>query len=63
MRARIAEAKPGLAAWEAKLGPGRMQDIELPAQAAALLAGDAARDVPAQLARGAADRLAVRGGR
>lgn len=52
MRARIADAKPMLAAWEAKLGPGRMQDIELTAQAATLLAGDPARTVPDQLAAG-----------
>lgn len=38
MRRRLAEAKPGSAGWEAKLGPGRAQDIELIAQAAALAA-------------------------
>ena len=39
MRARLAEAKPADAPLDAKRGPGRMQDIELFAQTAALLAG------------------------
>lgn len=39
MRARLADAHPRLARWEVKLGPGRMQDIELFAQAGALIAG------------------------
>ncbi|MCK4712899.1 MAG: glutamine-synthetase adenylyltransferase, partial [Marinosulfonomonas sp.] len=52
MRARLAEAKPARDPWEAKLGSGRMQDIELVAQTAALLAGDIAHDVCAQLAAG-----------
>ncbi len=54
MRRRLAEAKPGGGAWEAKLGPGHMQDIELLGQTAALLSGDPARDTPAQLAAGTA---------
>ena len=54
MRARLAEAKPGDGGWEAKLGPGRMQDIELLAQAAALLSGDPARATADQLAAGRA---------
>ncbi len=37
MRTRLLEAKPALHMWEAKLGQGRMQDIELLAQTAALL--------------------------
>ncbi|MFZ5961361.1 glutamine-synthetase adenylyltransferase [Thalassococcus sp. BH17M4-6] len=41
MRARIAAAKAPSGAWDAKLGPGRMQDIELVAQAGALLSGTA----------------------
>ena len=49
MRARLAEAKPSRDMWEAKLGPGRMQDIELVAQTAALLAGDPARKITEQL--------------
>ncbi len=52
MRARLAEAKPARDEWEAKLGPGRMQDIELVAETAALLAGDTARDIAGQLAAG-----------
>ncbi|MCF6315932.1 MAG: glutamine-synthetase adenylyltransferase [Marinosulfonomonas sp.] len=52
MRARLAEAKPAVNIWEAKLGAGRMQDIELVAQTAALLAGDTAHDVTTQLAAG-----------
>jgi len=39
MRARLAEAKPATSVWEAKRGGGRLQDIELLAQTAALLAG------------------------
>ena len=45
MRARIAEAKSPSGVWDAKTGPGRMQDIELAAQAGALLAGKPVRDV------------------
>lgn len=52
MRARLAEAKPAENAWEAKRGPGRMQDIDLVAQAAALLAGSPERQTPGQLAAG-----------
>ena len=44
MRARIAAAKAPAGAWDAKIGPGRMQDIELVAQAGALLAGTSSRD-------------------
>ena len=54
MRARIAEAKAGQGAFEAKIGPGRMQDCELFAQTAALRAGSAARGTAAQLAAGVA---------
>jgi glutamate-ammonia-ligase adenylyltransferase len=52
MRARLHAAKPGTGAWEAKQGPGRMQDIELLAQAAALVTGSPARRVEAQLRAG-----------
>ncbi len=52
MRARLAEAKPGLAAWEAKLGPGKLLDIELLAQMLALTSASASRDVEGQLAAG-----------
>ncbi|MEO6300257.1 MAG: glutamine-synthetase adenylyltransferase, partial [Paracoccaceae bacterium] len=52
MRARLAEAKPAVGAWEAKLGPGRMMDVELLAQMMALMAGSPARGVERQLAAG-----------
>ncbi len=52
MRERIASAKPVRGDWEAKLGAGRMQDIELLAQSAALIAGDPERQIPSQLAAG-----------
>ena len=52
MRARLAEAKPAKGAWEAKNGPGRLLDIELLAQMAALQAGSPARGVEMQLAAG-----------
>ncbi len=53
MRRRLAEAKPLQGPLDPKFGPGRMQDIELLAQAAALLSGSAERRVPGQLADGA----------
>ncbi|MEM6759193.1 MAG: glutamine-synthetase adenylyltransferase [Pseudomonadota bacterium] len=49
MRARIAAAKAPGGAWDAKVGPGRMQDIELLAQAGALLSGTPVRDVDSGL--------------
>lgn len=52
MRARIFAAKPPDGAWEAKTGPGRLQDIELLAQSLALRAGAPARNVAAQLRAG-----------
>ena len=52
MRIRLADAKRPQGVWDAKLGPGRLQDIELIAGTAALLAGVAARGVAAQLAAG-----------
>jgi glutamate-ammonia-ligase adenylyltransferase len=39
MRARIRAAKTPANLWEVKIGPGRLQDIELIAQAGALVAG------------------------
>ena len=54
MRARIAEAKPSLGVWDAKIGAGRLQDTELISQAAALRAGSPARDAASQLAAGVA---------
>jgi glutamate-ammonia-ligase adenylyltransferase len=52
MRVRLASAKPGSSVWDAKNGPGRLMDIELAAQTAALRAGDPARRVEAQLRAG-----------
>ena len=49
MRARIFAAKAPDGAWEAKIGPGRLQDIELLAQSFALRAGAPARRVEAQV--------------
>ncbi|NDW44013.1 glutamine-synthetase adenylyltransferase [Ruegeria sp. PrR005] len=49
MRARLAAAKVPSGLWDAKTGPGRMLDIELVAQAGALLAGSAACDVASGL--------------
>ncbi len=54
MRARLAAAKPAATPWEAKRGSGRLRDVELIAQAAALLSGDAARGTAGQLAAGQA---------
>ncbi|MGK7653083.1 glutamine-synthetase adenylyltransferase [Roseovarius sp. B08] len=54
MRARIKAAKGSGGAWETKLGDGRMQDIELIAQAGCLLAGQPERSVEAGLAAGVA---------
>ncbi len=52
MRARVAQSKPAKGAWDGKLGPGRGQDIELIASAAALVAGSAATRVGLQLDAG-----------
>ena len=49
MRARIAAAKSPDGPWDAKLGPGRLQDIELIAQAGTLLCGERARSVASGL--------------
>jgi glutamate-ammonia-ligase adenylyltransferase len=49
MRARIFAAKETLGPWETKVGPGRMQDIELVAQAGALIQGKLERDVASGL--------------
>lgn len=50
MRARIAAAKAPQGVWDAKLGSGRLQDIELLAQAGLVLSGAAERDVETGLA-------------
>lgn len=52
MRARLAAAHPSLGAWEAKLGAGRMMDIELFAQTMALIAASPARGAMDQLQAG-----------
>ncbi|GAA6207669.1 [glutamate--ammonia-ligase] adenylyltransferase [Cognatishimia sp. WU-CL00825] len=51
MRKRIADAKGSGGIWDAKLGPGRLQDVELTVQAAALLAGESAGDIDLALGR------------
>jgi glutamate-ammonia-ligase adenylyltransferase len=51
MRRRLKEAKPG-STWDPKSGAGRMMDIELLAEAAALIAGCPAQDVYDQLQSG-----------
>ncbi|MEO9575816.1 MAG: glutamine-synthetase adenylyltransferase [Tateyamaria sp.] len=45
MRARIAAAKAPSSVWDAKVGPGRMQDIELFSQTGALLSPTAPQNV------------------
>ncbi|WP_295043159.1 glutamine-synthetase adenylyltransferase [uncultured Paracoccus sp.] len=52
MRERIFAARPLDGAWEAKVGPGRLQDIDLLAQSLALRAGDPARGTLSQLRAG-----------
>ncbi len=54
MRDRIAAAKTPAGVWDAKIGPGRLQDIELIAQTGALLGGAATRDVASGLRAGVA---------
>jgi len=54
MRRRIAGARGEGAAWDAKNGAGRLQDCELLAQAAALLAGTAVIATEDQIAAGVA---------
>lgn len=53
MRRRLKEAKPG-STWDPKSGAGRMMDIELVAEAAALIFGCPSQDVYAQLQSGGA---------
>ena len=52
MLARIAEAKDPSGAWDAKIGQGRMQAIELTSSAASLIAAGHATDTMAQLDQG-----------
>ncbi|MBY6114327.1 glutamine-synthetase adenylyltransferase [Mameliella alba] len=49
MRARIAAAKAPAGPLDAKIGPGRLQDIELFAQMCALMAGRPVRETPRAL--------------
>ncbi|RPE71780.1 glutamate-ammonia-ligase adenylyltransferase [Pacificibacter maritimus] len=51
MRKRLAEAKPG-STWDPKSGAGRMMDIELLAEAAALISTSLSQDIYAQLQSG-----------
>jgi len=57
MRHKIAAAKSPLGVWDAKIGAGRLQDIELFAQAGALIAGRGARDIADGLAAAASAGL------
>jgi glutamate-ammonia-ligase adenylyltransferase len=52
MRERIFAAKAPDGDWEAKIGPGRLQDLELLAQTVTLMAADPARRVEVQLRAG-----------
>ena len=52
MRARLDRAKPGEGIWDAKSGPGRLQDIALLAETGALLAGSPERDPLLQICEG-----------
>jgi glutamate-ammonia-ligase adenylyltransferase len=52
MRARLLAAWPASSDWDAKIGPGRLMDIEFLAQTAALLAGDPQRGTDQQLRAG-----------
>ncbi len=49
MLRRIEAAKGGSGPWDAKIGPGRMQEIELIGQAAALISGKPVRQTPRAL--------------
>ncbi len=54
MRARVASAKAPAGPWDAKLGRGRLLELELIAQAGNLMAGQGARDVASGLEGGVA---------
>jgi glutamate-ammonia-ligase adenylyltransferase len=55
MRRRIAAAKAPDGAWDAKIGAGRLQDVELAGQMVALQAGQTARQTAQQVAAGGLD--------
>ena len=57
MRDRLQASKPGVGAWDARDGPGRMMDIELCAQMLALMSGSPAPDVEGQIAAAAVSIL------
>lgn len=57
MRARIAAAKTPAGTWDAKIGAGRLQDVELAAQALALRGGVAEVATAAQIDAGVAAGL------
>jgi glutamate-ammonia-ligase adenylyltransferase len=57
MRRRIAAAKVPSGPWDAKIGPGRLQDIELFAQTGALIAGHSARRISEGIKAAAAHGL------
>jgi glutamate-ammonia-ligase adenylyltransferase len=57
MRKRIAAAKAPTGPWDAKIGPGRLQDIELFAQTGALIAGRSARRISEGIKAAAAHAL------
>lgn len=54
MRNRIAKAKTSGGVWDAKIGPGRMQEVELLSQTCTLLAGQPFRSVNHGLRAGVA---------
>ncbi|REC57047.1 glutamine-synthetase adenylyltransferase [Rhodosalinus sediminis] len=53
MRARVRAAKSPEGPWDAKLGPGRLQDVDLVAQTGALLAAEASQNAADGLAAAA----------
>ncbi|WP_296417209.1 glutamine-synthetase adenylyltransferase [Pseudooctadecabacter sp.] len=62
MRRRIAQAKDPQGAFDAKIGPGRLQDVELAGQTIALTSGALGRSTAQQVAAGplnAADKAAL----
>ena len=57
MRARLADARPGAGGLDASAGTGRLRDVELAAQTAALLAANPARQVEDQIQAGVRARI------
>ena len=55
MRRRIADVKAPDGAWDAKIGAGRLQDVELAGQMVALQAGQTAHSTAKQVASGGLD--------